>query len=424
LEKKRYDFKVIGGNKLGGSVFIQGSKNAILPMIAASLIPKDGYTVIKNVPPLNDILAALEIARHIGADVCYYEEEQTVVINATNLLNSELPSELTGLLRASILFIPPLLARLGHAKLLNVGGCSIGNRKLDYHYRGLARLGAVVSREEGFELRVGKLNGSDIYLDFPTHTGTENLMMMACVSQGNTVIENVALDPEVIDFGNFLNKMGARIMGLGTGTLHIRGVDGLHSVDYTAMPDRLDTGAFVMTAGITGSKITLIRANLSHLLLLKDKLEQMGIEIVQEGSLVHVKGNNSLKPINIITCPYPGLATDFQPGVMTLACLANGTSYIRERIFEGRFSHAEELNKMGAKINILGSELAVIKGPITFKGTQVQAHDIRAGISLLLGSLVAQGITTISNVYQIDRGHYSIEHRLNRLGAKIRRISH
>ncbi len=422
MKIKNYDFEIDGGYKLSGSVFVQGSKNAILPMIAASLIPNDGYTVIRNVPPLNDILVALEIARKIGADVQFYEDEQTVAINASNLSNPEMPSELTELLRASILFIPPLLARLGHVRLPSVGGCPIGNRKLDYHYRGFARLGAVVCDEDGFELRAEKLKGGELYLDFPSHTGTENLMMAACLSRGDSVIENVASDPEVIDFGNFLNKMGAQIEGLGSGTLRIRGVENLHSTDYTAMPDRLDTGAFIMAAGITGSSITLVRSELSHLLLLKEKLEQMGIEIVQEGSLVHVRGNNALKPINIITCPYPGLATDFQPGVMVLSCLADGTSYIRERIFEGRFSQAEELNKMGADIDVVNSELAVVRGPVNLRGTQVKAHNIRAGISLLLGALVSQGMTTISNVYQIDRGHHSIEHRLNQLGAKIRRI--
>ncbi len=422
MKIKNYDFEIEGGHELSGSVFIQGSKNAILPMIAAALIPKDGYTVIRNVPPLNDIRVALEIARSVGADVRFYEEEQTVAINASELSNSLLPAELTGLLRASILFIPPLLLRMGHMRLPSVGGCPIGNRKLDYHYRGFARLGAWVSDAEGFELRAERLAGTELYLDFPSHTGTENLMMAACLSQGETIIENTACDPEVVDFGNFLNKMGARIEGLGTGRLRIIGVDSLHSVDYTPMPDRLDTGAFIMAAGITGGNITLVRSELSHLLLLKEKLEQMGIEIVQEGSLLHVRGNDSLKPINLITCPYPGLATDFQPGVMVLACLADGTSYVRERIFEGRFSQAEELNRMGANINVVNSELSVVNGTANLKGTGVNAHDIRAGLALLLAGLAAEGRTTLTNVYQIDRGHHMIDQRLNHLGAKIRRI--
>lgn len=420
---KNYDFEIEGGPKLNGSIFVQGSKNAILPMIAAALIPKDGFTLIRNVPPLNDILVALEIAKRIGADVRFYEDEQTVAINASGLSSSELPADLSGLLRASILFMPPLLVRRGHVKLPGVGGCPIGNRKLDFHYRGFARLGAFVSDKSGFELRADELKGGELYLDFPSHTGTENLMMAACLSQGDTIIENVASDPEVVDFGNFLNKMGARIEGLGSGTLHIRGVESLHSIDYTVMPDRLETGAFIMAAGITGGKITLVRSELSHLLLLKEKLEQMGVEIVQEGSLVHVAGNTALKPINIITCPYPGFATDFQPALMALSCLADGTSYIRERIFEGRFSQADELNKMGAEIDVVNSELAVVKGPASLKGARVKAHNIRAGIALVLGALVAEGKTTITNVYQIDRGHHAIEKRLNQLGAKIRRIA-
>ncbi|MBF0117318.1 MAG: UDP-N-acetylglucosamine 1-carboxyvinyltransferase [Desulfobacterales bacterium] len=422
MDRKNYKLKIKGGNKLKGVVFVQGSKNAILPMIAAALIPKKGYTVIRNVPPLNDILIAFDIARSVGAEIQYFEKEQTVAINASNLSQVELPVELTGLLRASVLFIPPVLLRMGKVKLPSVGGCPLGERKLDFHYRGFVRLGASINDKDDFEISAKDLKGNNLYLDFPSHTGTENLIMAACLSKGETIIENAASDPEIVDFGNFLIKMGAQIKGIGTRTIYIKGVEELKPVDYVAMPDRLDSGFFIIAAGITKSNITLIRSELNHLRLLREKLYQMGIKLVQEGSLVHVIASEKLEPINIVTCPYPGFATDFQPGIMAISCLANGKSYIRERIFEDRFNQAYELNKMGAKIDVIDSSLAIVNGPVKFMGTSVTSHDIRAGVSLILAAIAAEGETIIDNVYQIDRGHYAVETRLGQLGADIERI--
>lgn len=421
--KENPSFKIEGGHTLHGTTFIQGSKNAILPMIAASLLTKNGSTVIKNVPPLNDIVVALDIIKAIGADVRYFEKEQIVVIDTAHVSTPELPAGLTGLLRASVLFTAPLLARMGYVKLQQVGGCQIGERKLDFHHRGFARMGAEIEQcQQGFEARASALKGTTLYIDFPSHTGTENLMMAACLAEGETIIENAASEPEIVDFGQFLIDMGAKIDGLGTRRISVQGVRELHAVEYTAMPDRLDAGALIMAAGITGSKISLVGCQLSRLLLLKEKLSQMGIKSFQHGPIVHIQGVKRFTPINIVTWPYPGFATDLQPGVMTIASLADGLSYFRENLFEARFGLAKWLNKMGADIEVVDKQVAIVKGPRTLQGRQVHADDIRVGMALVLAGLVAEGTTTIRNGYQIERGHYNLDSRLRALGAKITRV--
>jgi UDP-N-acetylglucosamine 1-carboxyvinyltransferase len=413
--------EIEGGRPLSGSVCVQGSKNAILPMLAASLLADNGCSVIRNVPPLNDILVAFDIMRHVGATVDYFAGDKVVCVDATNLTRSDLPDALTCRLRASVLFIPPLLKRLGEVRLPGVGGCPLGSRNLNYHYRGFARLGASISSDGAFVISGRNFTGSTLYLDFPSHTGTENLMMAACFSNGVSIIENAGADPEIYDFANFLIKMGARIQGLGTRTVTVEGVSTLDPIEYYAMNDRLDAGLFMMAAGIAGGKISIIGVAPGDLRILIEKMMQMGIEIRINGHVLEVSSTGRhLKPVNVLTCPYPGFATDFQPAIMALSCVADGQSYIRERIFDKRFSQVAELRKLGASIDLDEEDgLAIVNGPTTFRGADTRPDNIRAASSILLAGLACPEKTTIGNIYQLGRGHFDLENRLQQLGAKV-----
>jgi len=416
--------EITGGQPLSGSICVQGSKNAILPMLAAALLPEHGCSVIRNVPPLNDILVAFEIMRHVGAKVDYFPDEKTVSVDATHLNRSDLPEALTCRLRASVLFIPPLLVRMGEVKLPSVGGCPLGARNLNYHYRGFARLGAQISSGDAFVISGENFSGATMYLDFPSHTGTENLMMAASFSKGVSVIENAASDPEIFDFANFLIRMGAKIHGLGTRTLTVEGVPSLNPVDYYAMNDRLDAGLFMMAAGIAGGEVSIIGVAPQDMRILIEKMMQMGVEIRINGHVMDVSSpGKNLRPVNVLTCPYPGFATDFQPAIMALSCIADGQSYIRERIFDKRFSQVAELRKLGASIDLDEEDgLAIINGPTVFRGAETAPDNIRAASCILLAGLACPEKTTISNVYQLNRGHFDIENRFQQLGADVKRI--
>jgi UDP-N-acetylglucosamine 1-carboxyvinyltransferase len=413
--------QINGGKPLSGSVCVQGSKNAILPMLAAALLPQKGCSVIRNVPPLNDILVAFEIMRYVGATVDYFPSEKVVSVDATHLTRSDLPESLTCRLRASVLFIPPLLARLGEVRLPAVGGCPLGARNLNYHYRGFARLGAQVTSGDAFVISGENFQGATTYLDFPSHTGTENLMMAASFSEGVSVIENAASDPEITDFGHFLTKMGARIHGLGTRTLTVEGVAGLNPIEYYVMNDRLDAGLWMMAAGIAGGKVSIIGVVPEDLRILTEKMKQMGVDVRINGHVMDVSSpGRDLKPVNVLTCPYPGFATDFQPAIMALSCIADGQSYIRERIFDRRFSHVAELRKLGASIDLDEEDgLAIINGPTRFNGADTNPDNIRAAACILLAGLACPETTVIRNVYQINRGHFDVEDRFQQLGADV-----
>ena len=413
--------EINGGRPLSGSVCVQGSKNAILPMLAASLLPEHGCSVIRNVPPLNDILVAFEIMRHVGAKVDYFASEKVVCVDATHLNRSDLPESLTCRLRASVLFIPALLKRLGEVRLPSVGGCPLGSRNLNYHYRGFARLGAKITADDAFIISGDTFTGTTMYLDFPSHTGTENLMMAACFSKGVSIIENAGADPEITDFGKFLIKMGADIHGLGSRTLTVKGVSQLNPIEYYAMNDRLDAGLFMMAAGIAGGQISIIGVAPEDIRILIEKMMQMGIEINVNGHVLEVSSpGRHLKPVNVLTCPYPGFATDFQPGMMALSCIADGQSYIRERIFDKRFSQVAELKKLGASIDLDEEDgLAIINGPTTFKGADTRPDNIRAASCILLAGLACAETTIVRNIYQIGRGHFDIENRFQALGADV-----
>ncbi|GHO45817.1 UDP-N-acetylglucosamine 1-carboxyvinyltransferase [Ktedonospora formicarum] len=420
LNSQALHYRIEGGQRLEGSVVVQGAKNAALPIIAASLLVARGQTILRNVPLIRDVFAAIELARSLGAKVTLHEEDQVLVIDASNLHSSELSQELTGQFRASVLFLAPLLQRMEKVSIEAVGGCSLGKRSLDFHYRGFARLGAILT-ENGRHLemsRAGNLHGNYLYLDTPSHTGTENLMVAACLAQGTTTIENAAQEPEIADVANFLNLMGARISGIGTGVLHIEGVSELSGVEYTIMPDRIDAGTFAMLAAATRGEISLVGAQLHHFGVARAKLEQMGVEFEQDGPVIHVRSHETLRPINVTTWPYPGFATDLQPQIMALAALASGTSYIRETIFDKRFAAVPELVKMGANITLDG-EAAVVKGPAHITGSTVTAHDLRAGLALVLAGAVAEGETIIENASMIERGCSAVMRRFSQLGLTI-----
>jgi UDP-N-acetylglucosamine 1-carboxyvinyltransferase len=414
-------YTVRGGQRLEGTAIVQGSKNAALPMIAASLLASTGQTVLRNVPFIRDIYIAIEIARAVGAKIETHEDERVLVIDATNINSSVLPAELTERIRGSVLFLPPVLVRTGEVIIEGVGGCNLGARNLDFHYRGFVRLGASVSETPSrIHIHGNQLTGSQMYLDMPSHTGTENLITAACFANGTSLIENASMEPEIEDFANFLNLMGAKISGLGTGFIQVEGVSQLSAVEYTIMPDRLDAGAIAMAVAATGGEATLVGANLGTFGVVRAKLEQMGVELETDGAVLHVQRRGPLRPINVITWPYPGFATDLQPPIMALASLADGVSYIRENVFEARFALGDELNKMGADISI-NENAAVIRGPRTLTGTNVYARDIRAGISLVIAGLVADGETKIENGHMIERGYSNLAKRLSNLGAQITR---
>jgi UDP-N-acetylglucosamine 1-carboxyvinyltransferase len=416
----RTSYHVRGGQPLQGTVFVQGAKNAALKMIAASLLADKGRTVLRNVPVIEDIRRAVELAQAVGAQVKFHEAERTLVVDASELTSSVLPADIASRFRGSVVFVPPLLHRLGEATLEGIGGCNLGSRNLDFHYRGFVRLGATVDEHETtIHIKASRLRGAHLYLDTPSHTGTENLIMAACLAPGITVIDNTAMEPEVLDTIALLTKMGARISGGGTGCITVEGVDELTAVEYTVMPDRIDAAVLAMAAAITGGELSLVGASLDHFGVVRWKLEQMGVEFATHGAILQVRRERPLRPINVITSPFPGYATDLQSPIMALSCLADGTSYIRETIFDGRYTLAGELNKMGAKVEVAGNA-AVVHGPSVLRGADVTAHDLRTGIALILAGLAAEGETVVSPGYPVDRGHASVAGRLSTLGADIR----
>jgi UDP-N-acetylglucosamine 1-carboxyvinyltransferase len=413
-------YRVRGGHPLQGTVFVQGAKNAALKMIAASLLVDKGRTVLRNVPVIEDVRRAVELAQAVGAVVKFHEGERTLVVDASRLTSSVLPAEIARHFRASVVFVPALLHRLGEATIEGIGGCNLGTRDLDFHYRGFARLGAQVD-EGNAMIRIKAdrgLRGAHLYLDTPSHTGTENLIMAAALAPGTTVIDNTAMEPEVLDVIAFLAKMGADISGGGTGFVTVNGVKELKAVEYTVMSDRIDAAVFAIAAAITGGELSLVGASLDHFGVVRWKLEQMGVEFATHGAILQVRRERALRPINVITSPFPGFATDLQSPIMALSTLADGTSYIRETIFDGRYTLVSELNKLGAKVEVAGNA-ALVHGPNVLKGTEVTAHDLRSGIALILAGLAADGETIVAPGYPIDRGHASVAARLTTLGADI-----
>jgi len=411
---------ISGGNRLQGTVRIDGAKNSALSIMAATLLTKD-VCILRNVPRLTDVDTMAAVIRKLGVKV-ERKEDNNLYIDSDNFNNYEAPYELVKMMRGSILVMGPLLARLKRAKISLPGGCAIGARPVDYHLKGFEALGAQVEVEKGYiEAKVNTLKGDEIYLDFPSLGATENIMMAACLAEGLTTIENAAKDPEVVELGHFLNKMGAKVEGLGTDLIKIEGVKKLHGVDYTIIPDRIEAGTYMIAAAITGGDVLIEKADLLLLKPLIVKLEEVGVRIKLEKNLIKVIGPDRVKAVDIKTLPFPGFPTDMQPQFMALSCVARGTSVITETVFEKRFAHIGDLIRMGADIKVEGHS-AIIKGVKKLSAAPVMASDLRGGAALVLAGLVSEGTTELSRIYHLDRGYVKLEEKLNSLGADIKRV--
>ncbi|ASB87023.1 UDP-N-acetylglucosamine 1-carboxyvinyltransferase [Bacillus sonorensis] len=413
---------VRGGRKLNGTVKVEGAKNAVLPVIAASLLASEEKSVICDVPTLSDVYTINEVLRHLGANVHF--ENNTVTVDASRTLSTEAPFEYVRKMRASVLVIGPLLARTGHSRVALPGGCAIGSRPIDQHLKGFEAMGAKIKVGNGFiEATVeGRLQGAKIYLDFPSVGATENLIMAAALAEGTTTLENVAKEPEIVDLANYINAMGGKIRGAGTGTIKIEGVKTLHGAKHTIIPDRIEAGTFMVAAAITQGNVLVQGAVPEHLTSLIAKMEEMGVQIIEEADGLRIIGPAELKPIDLKTMPHPGFPTDMQSQMMALLMRANGTSMITETVFENRFMHAEEFRRMNGDIKIEGRSV-IINGPVQLQGAEVAATDLRAGAALVLAGLVADGHTRVTELKHLDRGYVNFHQKLAGLGADIERVN-
>lgn len=412
---------VRGGKRLYGTVKVEGAKNAVLPVLAATLLASDGKSVIRDVPTLSDVYTINEVLRNLNAEVAF--DNNTVVVDASRVLKEEAPFEYVRKMRASVLVMGSLLARNGRARVALPGGCAIGSRPIDQHLKGFEAMGAKVKVGNGFiEAEVdGRLKGAKIYLDFPSVGATENIMMAATLAKGTTIIENVAKEPEIVDLANFLNKMGANVRGAGTGTLRIEGVDVLFGADHNIIPDRIEAGTFMVASAITGGNVLVQGAVPEHLSSLIAKMEEMGVTILEEGDGVRVIGPEKLKAVDIKTMPHPGFPTDMQSQMMALLLRAQGTSMITETVFENRFMHVEEFRRMNADIKIEGRSV-ILNGPSNLQGAEVTSTDLRAAAALILTGLVSEGNTRVTELKHLDRGYVNFHGKLASLGADIERV--
>jgi len=409
---------VSGGKKLKGSVTVGGSKNAALPILAATIL-LTGETTLENVPQLNDVITMLRVLRALGLKAEYHEPH-TVKLLTNHAVKHVAPYELVTKMRASFFIIGPILARMGLAKVPLPGGCAIGSRPVDLHLKGLKALGAQVIMEHGFVIvKADKLKGGKIYLDCPSVGATETLMMAATLAEGETIIENAALEPEIIDLGNFLNSCGAKIEGMGEDTIRIKGVSRLKGTEYSVIPDRIEAGTLMVAAAMTKGDLKICKVIPEHLEAMTRILREGGVKIDIEENCIHVKANARFKALDIKTRPYPGFPTDMQPQFAALLSISEGVSVITESIFENRFMHVHELRRMGAKIK-LEDRSAIVTGIPKLSGAPVRATDLRAGAALILAGLVADGTTVVDDMERfIDRGYERIVSKLSSLGAKI-----
>jgi UDP-N-acetylglucosamine 1-carboxyvinyltransferase len=411
---------VNGGRRLSGEVRISGAKNAALPILISSLLA-DGANTYLNVPELRDIDSTKLLLSNLGASI--ETDADRVQIDASGLNNHEAPYDLVRKMRASILVLGPLVARLKKARVSLPGGCAIGARPINLHLKGLAALGANIELAHGYvEAFADELKGAQIYFDVATVTGTENIMMAAVLANGTSVLRNAAREPEIIALADVLNAMGADIQGAGTSVITINGVSELQPVTYSIIPDRIEAGTFMVAAALTGGQITLLGTEPDHLSAIIDKLLLTGAEITVDGKIVHVRGADVVRSVDIKTQPYPGFPTDMQAQFMVLMSVGNGTSVISETIFDNRFIHVSELRRMGADIIISGNT-ATVKGVAGLSAAPVMATDLRASASLVLAGLVAEGQTEVHRVYHLDRGYHAIEKKFSDLGASIERVS-
>ncbi|WP_456082473.1 UDP-N-acetylglucosamine 1-carboxyvinyltransferase [Leptotrichia sp.] len=414
-------FKVKGKTPLNGTIKVSGAKNAALPIIIATLVAKGEY-ILRNVPNLRDIRVLMKLLEDLGMETEKLDETTYRIVN-NGFKRNEASYEIVKQMRASFLVMGPMIANLDEAVVSLPGGCAIGSRPVDLHLKGFELLGAEITRVHGYiHAKADKLKGAEIPLGFPSVGATQNIMMAAVKAPGKTVISNAAREPEIVDLGNFLNKMGAKITGLGTPNIEIEGVEDLHAVEYSIMPDRIEAGTYVIASLITEGELKIENANLDDLGVFKTELEAMGVKFEKEGNILTVIGDlKKLKPAKIKTLPHPGFPTDMQPQMMLLQALVNGGSSMEETVFENRFMHVPEFNRMGTDI-VIKHGIAMINGGLSLTGAEVMASDLRAGAALVLAGLVADGETIINGVYHIDRGYDKLEQKLNAVGADIQRI--
>ncbi len=412
---------VTGAGPLDGEVVISGAKNAALPILISSLLV-DGRLTLSNVPHLQDITTTMSLLAYLGVEL-EVDERMKICADASKLNQSKAPYDLVKTMRASILVLGPLLARLGHAEVSLPGGCAIGSRPVNLHIKGLQAMGAEVVIEEGYiRARCERLQGARIFMDMVSVTGTENLMMAACLAQGTTVIENAAREPEIVDLADCLNSMGAKVSGAGSSELVIEGVDSLKSASHEVISDRIETGTYLVAGAVTRGRVKARSTNASYLDSVLDKLTEAGADISIDGDSIELNMHGRQpKSVDIYTAPHPAFPTDMQAQFVTLNAIAEGTSKVVENIFENRFMHAHELQRMGANIDLEGNTL-FITGSEKLRGAPVMATDLRASASLVLAGLVSDKPTVIDRIYHIDRGYESIEEKLSRLGADIRRV--
>lgn len=413
---------VKGGNRLVGTVKTSGAKNAVLPIIAASILG-ESPSRLDEIPQLEDVKTICGVLEHLGVRVDR-SEPHVLQMDTSNITAYEAPYNLVRTMRASFVVLGPLLARMGHARISQPGGCAIGSRPIDLHLKGFEALGATITQDHGFIDAVAPngLKGADIYLDFPSVGATENIMMAACLAEGVTTLENPAEEPEIVDLANYLNQMGGRVRGAGTDVIRIEGVQHMHGCDHTVIPDRIEAGTYMIAAAMTHGDIIIENVLAEHQKPLLAKLREAGVLIEEDIDRIHVSCPGPLKGINVKTMPYPGFPTDMQPQIMAMMTISEGRSNLIETVFENRFMHVVEMNRMGANIATTGARAALIEGPSQLTGCEVNATDLRAGAAMILSGLVAEGTTTIGNLRHIDRGYEDIVGKLQALGADIQRI--
>jgi UDP-N-acetylglucosamine 1-carboxyvinyltransferase len=413
-----------GGKNLTGEVAVSGAKNAALPVLVSALLTGESCTY-KAIPHLADIRTTLKLLSGLGVKVehrNWLDGSDELSLRANAIDKFEAPYDLVKTMRASFLVLGPLLARFGQARVSTPGGCAIGARPINLHLKGFEALGATIEQTHGYiEATASKLRGAKIYLDLPSVGATENLLMAATLAEGTTIIENAAKEPEINDLADVLNKMGANVKGAGSDLIQIDGVDALHGTSHRIIPDRIEAGSFVIAAAVSGGDVLVRGARAEHLEAFLIKLKEAGVVLTADDNGIRVRGNGKIKSVDVTTLPYPGFPTDLQAQMMVLMAVANGVSVITETIFENRFMHAQELDRMGAQIKLEGNR-AVVRGVRELSGAPVMASDLRASVALVLAGLVANGTTEISRVYHLDRGYEEIEKKLSLVGGQIVRV--
>ncbi|MCT1181807.1 UDP-N-acetylglucosamine 1-carboxyvinyltransferase [Lactococcus lactis] len=411
-----------GQTRLQGEVEIEGAKNAVLPLLAATLLASEGEVILTNVPILSDVFMMNNLVDHLGAAISFDQESKKIIANSNTEIKTTAPYEYVSKMRASIVVMGPILARNGQARVSMPGGCSIGSRPIDLHLRGFEQMGATITQNAGYiEAKADKLKGAHIYLDFPSVGATQNLILAATLAEGTTTLENAAREPEIVDLANLLNKMGANVKGAGTDTVIIKGVEKMHGAKHSVVQDRIEAGTFMVAAAMTQGDVLIKDAIAEHNRPLISKLSEMGVNFTQEETGLRVVGPQKLKATSVKTLPHPGFPTDMQSQMTAAQAIAAGESVMVETVFENRFQHLEEMRRMGLEVDITRNT-ALIQGNSNLQGAAVKSTDLRASAALILLGLVAQGQTTVRRLSHLDRGYYKFHEKLKNLGADIVRV--